>query len=180
MRRVGAVLLCEDAQHEAFVRRFLKRRRVATGHLRVEKCPGGSAEQFVRKRYPVELAAMRRRHSQSVLIVVLDGDGEGVRRRRGALAAVCREAGVDDRTASEPVVVLVPTWNIETWLAYAAGEIVDENRPDYPRLARESECQPQVEALAAMCEQRRLRTPAPPSLEDACNEYERLFGWMGR
>ena len=39
MRRVGTVLLCEDSQHEAFVRRFLKKRRLVTGHLRVEKCP---------------------------------------------------------------------------------------------------------------------------------------------
>ena len=31
MRRVGTVLLCEDSQHEAFVRRFLKKRRLVTG-----------------------------------------------------------------------------------------------------------------------------------------------------
>lgn len=54
MRRVGIVLLCEDSQHEAFVRRFLKRRRLDTRGLRVRKCPGGSAEQFVRKEYPVD------------------------------------------------------------------------------------------------------------------------------
>lgn len=180
MRRVGAVLLCEDSQHEVFVRRFLKRRGLALGHLRVGKCPGGSAEQFVRKRYPVELATMRTRRARSVLIVVVDGDSEGVQRRRGALAAACREAGIEDRASAESVVVLVPTWNIETWLAYAAGEPVDEARRDYPRMARESDCQPHVEALPAMCERRRLRVPAPPSLQDTCNEYERLRDWMGR
>lgn len=180
MRRVGAVLLCEDAQHEAFVRRFLRRRGLATRHLRVEKCPGGSAEQFVRKRYPIELAAMRTLSAKSVLIVVIDGDAEGVQRRRGALAAACREAGIADRTAAESVVVLVPTWNVETWFAYAAGESVEETKRDYPHLARESDCQPHVEALAAMCEQRRLRMPAPPSLQDACDEYDRLRERMGR
>ena len=173
MRRVGTVLLCEDSQHEAFVRRFLKKRRLVTGHLRVEKCPGGSAEQFVRKQYPVELAALRTRHAKSALIVVIDGDKEGVQRRRDQLADACRDAGIEDRRAdTESVVVLVPTWNIETWLAYLAGESADETKPDYPRLPKESACQRHVEALASMCEAGRLRTPAPPSLQDACEEYE--------
>ena len=174
LRRVGIVLLCEDSQHEAFVRRFLKRRRLVTGHWRVEKCPGGSAEQFVRERYPVELKALRRRHAKTVLIVVVDGDSEGVQTRRASLADACRAANIEDRTAAEPVVVIVPTWNIETWLAYLAGKSVVETKGDYPRLPRESDCQPQVEALAAMCEQGQLRAPAPASLQDACGEYERF------
>ena len=70
--------------------------------------------------------------------------------------------------------VIVPTWNIETWLAYLAGKSVDETKGDYPRLPRESDCQSQVEALAAMCEQGQLRPPAPASLQDACGEYERF------
>ena len=174
MRRVGTVLLCEDSQHEAFVRRFIKKRRLVTGHLRVEKCPGGSGEQFVRKQYPVELVALRTRHAKSALIVVVDGDKEGVQGRCEQLADACRDAGIKDRAAAESVVVLVPTWNIETWLAYLAGGSVDETRPDYPRLSKESDCQPDVEALASMCEAGRLRTPAPPSLQDACEEYEGL------
>ena len=172
MRRVGTVLLCEDSQHEAFVRRFLKKRRLVTGHLRVEKCPDGSAEQFVRKQYPIELAALRTRHAKSALIVVIDGDKEGVQRRRDQLAAACRDADIGDRATAEAVMVLVPTWNIETWLAYLAGEPADETKPDYPRLAKESACQSHVEALAAMCEAGQLRVPAPASLQDACEEYE--------
>ena len=168
------MLLCEDSQHEAFVRRFLKRRRLVTGHWRVEKCPGGSAEQFVRERYPVELKALRRRHAKTVLIVVIDGDSDGVQTRRASLAGACRAANIEDRTAAEPVVVIVPTWNVETWLAYLAGASVDETRGDYPRLDKEGDCQPHVEALAAMCEQGHLRTPAPTSLQDACGEYERF------
>ena len=174
MRRVGIVLLCEDLQHAVFVRRFLKRRGLDTGQMRVEKCPGGSAEQFVRERYPLELEALRGRHPKTVLIVVIDGDSKGVRRRRASLAEECRAANIKDRTAAEPVLVIVPTWNIETWLAYLAGDSVDETKGDYPRLSRESDCRPQVEALAAMCEQGQLRAPAPASLQDACSEYERV------
>ena len=90
MRRVGTVLLCEDSQHEAFVRRFLKKRRLVTGHLRVEKCPDGSAEQFVRKQYPIELAALRARYAKSALIVVIDESA--CQSHVETLAAMC-EAG---------------------------------------------------------------------------------------
>jgi len=39
MRRVMIVLLCEDSQHESFVRRFLKTMGWDTRQLRVEKAP---------------------------------------------------------------------------------------------------------------------------------------------
>ena len=113
MRRVGIVLLCEDLQQAVFVRRFLKRRGLDTGQMRVKQCSDGSAEQFVRERYPVELKELRRRHPKTVLIVVIDGDREGVRRRRASLADACRAADTEDRTAADPVVVIVPTWNID-------------------------------------------------------------------
>jgi len=56
-RRVQIVLLCEDSQHEAFVRRFLVGMGWETRGMRVEKSPsaGGSAEQWVRIRFPKEL-----------------------------------------------------------------------------------------------------------------------------
>ena len=38
MRRVGTVLLCEDSQHEVFVRRFLKKRRLVTGRELPSAC----------------------------------------------------------------------------------------------------------------------------------------------
>lgn len=76
-----------------------------------------------------------------------------------------------NRAETRLVVVAVPTWNIETWLAYLRGESVDESRDDYPRLDKsESGCQPQVEALAEMCRRRELREPPPPSLTAACRE----------
>lgn len=174
MRRVNVVLLCEDVQQEAFVRRFLKAQKVEVGDLRVEKCSAGSAEQFVRQRYPEELAALRRRHARSLLIVVLDGDALGVRQRKEDLAAACLAAGIEDRPLDGSVTVLVPTWNVESWLAYLGGERVDESRGDYPRLARPGDCQQQVVALAAMCAERHLRPPAPASLVDACTEYRSL------
>lgn len=156
------MLLCEDSLHEVFVRRFLKRRGLDTRQLRVRKSPGGSAEQFVRKEYPIELRALRRRHAKTVLIVVIDGDSDGVQMRRASLADACRAADVENRTAAEHVVVIVPTWNIETWLAYLAGESVDETRGDYQRLHEEADASP------------RSRRWLPCASRDSCARPRRL------
>ena len=171
------VVLCEDTQHETFVRRFLGAMGWGTRRLRVEKAPGGrgSAEQFVRARFPKELAEHRRRpHVTQALIVMVDGDNRGVTERQAELIDACRECGIETRQPDEGVLLLVPTWNVETWIAYLGGETVDEMRPDYPRLTRPRQCQRQVDALAAMCRGDWLRVPAPPSLEAACTEYQRL------
>ena len=172
-RRVQLVLLCEDRQQEAFARRFLNATGWETRAMRVEKAPGGrgSGEQFVRERFPRELKAHRSRPVSQTLVVMMDGDAEGPTARLQQLDKACREAGVAERARNERVAVFIPTWNIETWLAYLDGEPVEEGRPDYRRLASERECQHHVETLVHMCRADKLREPAPPSLEAACNEY---------
>ena len=56
-RTVQIVLLCEDAQHETFVRRFLSETGWETRAMRVEKAPAGrgSAEQYVRRQFPRDI-----------------------------------------------------------------------------------------------------------------------------
>lgn len=174
-RRAQLVLLCEDKQHEAFARRFLKAMGWETRAMRVEKAPGGrgAGEQFVRERFSLELKAHRSRPVSQALVVVIDGDQQGVAERLHQLNQVCRDAGVAERADEERVAIIVPTWNIETWLAYLDGEPVEESRPDHPRLFRERDCQRHVEALVRMCKAGQLREPAPPSLEAACVEYRK-------
>ena len=48
--------------------------------------------------------------------------------------------------------------------------MVDETR-QYPHLRAQRDCQPSVKSLHQMCEQNRLREPAPSSLVAACVEY---------
>ena len=172
------VLLCEDTQHEAFARRFLSENSWDTRRLRVEKAPGGrgAADQFVRERFPVELAAYRRKQASvaQALIVILDGDNHGIHARQAELDEACQSKGIEARQRDERVLVLVPTWNIETWIAYLDGIAVDEATPNYPRLARPRECRDHVRKLATMCQSGRLQLPAPSSLESACAEYARL------
>ena len=181
-REVQIVLLCEDRQHQAFVERFLGSMGRLTPkskrRFRVEKASQGrgAAEQFVRERFPRELAEYRRRRSRVsvALVVMLDGDAAGVTGHLAELDAACTEQGIPVRRSDEAVFVFVPTWRIESWLAWLDdGETIDEERRDYPRLPRERDCQRHASALADMCRNRQLRAPAPPSLAAACTEYGR-------
>lgn len=174
-RTVQIVLLCEDRQQQAFMRRFLERSGKDCRLLRTETAPRGegSAEQFVRKRFAREVAEHRSRSVSQALMVMIDGDARGVDRRLAELDDECKRQSMSVRTPDEGVLVFVPTWNIETWLAYLDGETVDEEKPDYPRLSRPKDCGSHVAALAEMCHRRRLREPAPPALIAACVEYRR-------
>lgn len=176
-RSIQWVLLCEDTQHETFVRRFLQISGWPTGRLRVEKAPPGkgSAEQFVRERFPKELAGHRseRNRVAQCLIVVRDGDAQGVDARGRELANACRAQGIAPQSDDDNVVILIPTWNIETWLAYLNGMTVDESRSNYPRLDRPRDCRPATITLFQMCQQKELRKPVPASLKAACVAYRR-------
>ncbi len=174
-RTVQLVLICEDRQHETFARRFLERAGWSTRRLRVEIAPRarGSAVQFVRERFPIELKAYRANRNRVAqgLVVILDGDHAGIADRTTELANACQAQGAAPRGDDEHVAIAVPTWNIETWLAYLDGVDVDEGKSDYPRLGRPRECQQHVDPLHDMCQKNVLRQPAPASLEAACLEY---------
>lgn len=174
-RTVQVLILCEDQQQEVFARRFLDRAGWSTRRLRVDRAPSpkGSAEQYVRKRFPVELSAYRssRFRVTQQLVVLIDGDRSGVAGRLDELDQACRSSGVQPRQQDEKVAIFVPTWRIETWFAYLDGADVDEAKGDYPRLLHPRDCQPHVNRLHDMCQQTGLRHPAPPSLVAACTEY---------
>lgn len=176
-RRVQYVLICEDRQHEAFARRFLREMDIVKDlyQLRVERSPSGrgAAEKFVEEEYVKELVACRWPHVASTLLVLTDGDALGVDGRLRRLDEACRRQKVAARSLEDSAAVFIPSWNIETWLAYLDGEAVDESRKDYPRLERQRDCRRQVRVLVEMCRHGALRTPAPESLRAACEEYRK-------
>ena len=104
---------------------------------------------------------------------MLDGDERGVAARMTELEDVCRKKGVPVNFPEEGVLVVVPTWRIETWLAYLEGETVDQLKRNYPRLPRERDCAPHVDVLVDMWRRKKLPNPAPNSLVAACTEYNR-------
>ena len=174
MSRVHVTLLCEDSQTDAFVRRFLKRRNFRHRDITTLPLPAGnqSGEQWVRTRYPAELRAIRRRR-RAYLIVVTDADAGSTDARRAQLEAECKQQEIPPREDTDPVVVVVPRRNIETWLAYLGGTSVDEVTV-YSRLRRERDCDAHANRLYDMCRDERLAEPAPPSLREACDEYRKL------
>ena len=175
MSGVSITLLCEDTQTDAFVRRFLRRRNFRGREIRTLPLPGDrqSGEQWVRERYPTELRAIRGRQG-ACLIVVTDADTNTTAVRRAQLDAACDEKETPRRNDGDPVLVIVPRRNIETWLAYLDGTTVDE-KTTYRKLKRERDCVTQADNLYRMChEAQRLDEDAPPSLRESCEEYRRL------
>ena len=174
------MLLCEDKQQSTFVYRFLIKMGWRKDQIRIRSAkPGkGSAEQYVRDRYPKELVEHRNASVSQALMVMMDGDNRGISGRMAELDDACTKAETSPRTQKEPdVIVFIPTWSIETWLAYLDGETVDETKRDYPRLPRPRDCARHVDALVRMCcsrnRDRELWKPAPASLDAACRAYRR-------
>lgn len=174
IRRVKIVLLCEDSQHEAFTRRFLKGMGWNTRELRVEKSPSatGSAEQWVRETFPAELKVYRQRRQRaaSALIAMIDADLKSIQDRINEFEEACNSQQVPFRAVDEAVAIAVPRRNIETWIHYLDGELVNEQDP-YPKLDRERGCKPAVDNLVQLCKSSGLTPDAPPALAAACDEY---------
>src|SRR5271154_6180131 len=110
------ILLVEDRRHQQFIRKYLRRLGLEAHGLGFEIAPSGagSAENWVRERFLLEVVAYRRRQPQTRLIVLIDADVHTVHQRIRQLDQALREAGVvaiDDNT--EHIARLVPKRNIE-------------------------------------------------------------------
>ena len=179
------VVLCEDKLQDVVVCRFLKQGwGVSNRDIEVVDYPAtgsGSGEQHVRKEYPRQLTAFRRRvaTAQTVLIAVVDADNESVKKHHDELVQSCQQAtsGIAPRGDGEAVVHIIPKRHMETWLAYLDGVDVDETT-DYKRgysfRKRESDCHGLVDELAKRCKNRISLTNQPDSLSEACNEFDRI------
>lgn len=178
-RRVRLDVLCEDRQHESFVRKLLKGLGINLRQCQFDIAPSGqqSAEQYVRQNYPTLVAAYRRRNYQSDLglVVLVDADANTVQERKDELDEALESEGESSREASDRVALFVPRRNIETWIWNLRGERVDEVS-SYPRLERESNCKDAVTKLVEILrEEETLLAPLTPSLRDAIrNELPRL------
>ena len=79
------------------------------------------------KKFPDELQAIRSKANENVaLIMIIDSDVQGVARRKHSLNDARHNSGVKPLSDSDPVLICVPTWNIETWLAFLQDQEVDE------------------------------------------------------
>lgn len=108
----------------------------------------GSGEQFVRERYAAEVRAIRSQLSRTraCLIAMIDADTGSVEDRRRQLERALDDADEASRNDGEPILVLIPRRNVETWILCLTGEIVDEMtnyrkdpRVDVARIQRAAE-----------------------------------------
>lgn len=167
---VQLVLLYEDRQHHAFANRFLTRVGWHYDQLYFKPCDSYGA---LVKRFPTELRGYRTvsARTERALLVLMDEDAQGHEQRRRLLWLACEEAGIAPPQRHERVLVLLPARSIETWLAFLAGQSVDETTLYEKSPGQEGRCHRLVDELVKQCQQRQLREPAPPSLTRACQEY---------
>lgn len=164
------IILCEDRQHEVFIRHYLKKRHHLTERqIRVMICPQGrgAGEQYVRREYPKQVKVLRQKHHLSkALVTMIDADTLTVSERLNQLSPLPIE--------TEKIVRLVPKRNIETWIHYLNNDLSSVNETDiYPKLDKESACKPGVEKWVSFC---LIGLPADclPSLQAAHVEWYRL------
>ncbi|MDJ0839685.1 MAG: hypothetical protein QNK37_24420 [Acidobacteriota bacterium] len=114
--------------------------------IRINMCPKGkqSGEQYVRNWFPKEVNTLRSKNYMNiVLVTVIDADAHLVADRFKQLL----DSLTEPRGVKEPIVLSIPKRNIETWIHYLMGKVVNEE-DIYPKLERESVCKPYVERLA--------------------------------
>lgn len=124
----------------------------------------------MRQRFARTLQTLRSRHGQGrnvVLLVMIDGDKKGVQERKEQLYSdLARQPG-------EPIAILVPNRNIESWFAFLddkfESESVDYKR-GYGKGTRNAEYGKRLRERCARGEP----GPLPASLQDACIEWNSL------
>jgi hypothetical protein len=172
------VILCEDKQQEVFARHFFIRRGFKRWKIRVIPYPqgAGSGEKHVRDQYPHQVESYRSKspHLSIGLAVVIDADTHTVAQRLNQLGTELADDNQPKRQAGEKIAVFVPKRNIETWIHYLRGQPVDETTA-YPKLSRESECKPDVDKLVNEICRDEFPSDAPPSLDTACDELQRIL-----
>ncbi len=119
-------VLCEDPLTVDFVERLAERFSIGRRELKIESSPAsrGSAVAYVLDHYEDAVRrwrAARHRDERVGFIVVIDGDNRGIVQRREDLARKLRDAKLEPIGPSDPVAILVPTWHVETWIAWLCG-----------------------------------------------------------
>ena len=163
-------LLAEGKNDERFALELAARLGLNDRPVSVSITPSGAGSAWVRRQYPgmVRTTVRKRAGERVVLIVMVDGDNLGFARRKRELDQTLADSGGALRTATEPVIVLVPTWSVETWLVIPPATletVTFKNKLRDPLPAH------YAQAVT------RLVSPSPtdlPSIRDGSTELSRL------
>jgi hypothetical protein len=130
---VRITLLVEDRLLERFIRQVLLTFGFHRRELRVLPYPvgQGSAKLWVDRQYPREVRAYRSKatYQQIAMLVGTDADEQTHQQRLQRLESALQAEGADARTQDERIVVWIPKWHIETWIAHFSSlEVVEHER----------------------------------------------------
>ncbi|BAZ10649.1 hypothetical protein NIES4071_24720 [Calothrix sp. NIES-4071] len=125
----------------------------------------------------VEVKAYRQnRNRVSVgLVVIIDADTSTPQERLDWLARTLALDSQESRQPDEVIAIFIPKRNIETWIHWLQGETVNEEDAYSKFPNAEGDCKPYVENLVEQCRSQNLSEQAPPSLQLACSELQRLL-----
>ena len=128
-RRSQTILLCEDEVHKRLVTAYMKQCGLPTKRPylipKVASDVGGN-DVWVIREFARELEACRKRHAKTLLIVVLDADKHTVAERRSHLDGQLNPT--QKIAPADPLALLIPRRQIETWIRALLGESVTEEQ----------------------------------------------------
>lgn len=121
---IRLTVLCEDRQHERFMRGVLEGLGCLRTTFVVAPSGRGAAENWVAVQYAMEVRKFRsaRNHQNIGLVCMRDGDRVGLVARKLELDERLQQSGYQKRQTDECIVNLVPSWSIETWLLFLSGQ----------------------------------------------------------
>jgi hypothetical protein len=123
------VLLCEDLEQEQLFRPILK--KLLRRRVRVVRGKPNGGFTFVLAHLEKEARYVRQRPQEAVgLLVVVDGDRVGFRRRLQEIRQVMREAGIEGEKPDR-IAICIPTRNVETWELWLCGVSDLDEQTDY-------------------------------------------------
>jgi len=137
-RVANIIILVEDQEHQNLVRRYLQRTRHSHRSFRLVRLPGNRqcGSQHVREQFPKQLAECRGmlgRRTRCMLIVVTDADNLTTAEREQTLHTELSRSGCTSIVPTEPVIILIPKWQVETWIKCLLGQAVAEDDRDTDR-----------------------------------------------
>lgn len=166
-------LLAEDPRHERLALFVARALGLNDQPVKSWRAPSGqgSAAAWVLKQYAqrVRETTRKRPGERVALLVMIDGDNLGCSRRKQQFDESLGERREPLRAEQEPIVLLIPTWSVETWLLGVSDESVSFKE----RLRPGEESPAMFQAIAARLRERRLEDVAA-SLRDARTELDRL------
>ncbi len=130
-RVANIIVLAEDQEHQNLIRRYLLRTGQNQRTFRLVPLPGKRkcGSQYVREQFPKQVAECRAtlgRRASCLLIVITDADNLTTNERERTLHAALKADHQRAIEQTEPVIILIPKWQVETWIKCLLGETVTE------------------------------------------------------